>query len=85
MTRSCAGVQATTCHTQAEFLGQSISRLRDRSQLTALAMDKPETDLQMLSDREEFQDRLFWGRQRGLAIVFAAEAGSSDERSSSTT
>lgn len=45
-----------------------------------LVVDNMETNSAMLLDREEFRERLFWGRQRGLALIFAAGAGSSDER-----
>jgi hypothetical protein len=33
-----------------------------------------------LPPRLEFEQRLFWGRQRGLALIFAAEAASANKR-----
>ncbi len=50
-------------------------------QSAPLAVDVPETNFVKLLEKKEFQDRLVWGRQRGLALIFAAEAAASDERS----
>lgn len=46
----------------------------------AVAVGEPETNITLLYERKEFEERLYWGRQRGLAIIFAADAGPSDER-----
>ena len=51
------------------------------TQSAHLVVDVPETNLVKLLEKEEFQERLVWGRQRGLALIFAAEAAPSDERS----
>lgn len=50
-------------------------------QSAPLVIDVPETSLGNLLEIGEFQERLLWGRQRGLAIIFAAETAPSDERS----
>ena len=80
---TCACTQAKPCRLHSNPFWQSGSGVHFTSQTMALDVDKPETNLAMLLDREDFQERLIWGRQRGLALIFAAEAGSSDERSSS--
>ncbi|BDA43591.1 hypothetical protein COCOBI_04-6040 [Coccomyxa sp. Obi] len=73
-------LQATTCRMPSTLFGQFGSEAQFAIQSAPLAVDVPETNLVNLLEIGEFQERLVWGRQRGLAIIFAAEAAPSDER-----